>query len=157
MVCGGSLRKDSVIRYQVFEFPNFYVWVNVEVSLKIKDYMKELGLSILRVKRVMSNHAESSLDLILEGSSRMVNNRGGGVEGGAGVGGWASGRDGDYNVENKRRLTCQVSELQDKVRRKDEKISDLNRRLCYLMSMMIQQQRQQQQQWKHGIENNIRS
>jgi hypothetical protein len=80
VVCGGSLRKVSVIRYQVFEFPNFYVWVNVEVSLKIKDYMKELGLSILRVKRVMSNHAESSLDLILEGSSRMVNNRGGGVE-----------------------------------------------------------------------------
>jgi hypothetical protein len=115
---------------------------DVLVSLEIDDYTNELGLSMLQAKKVMSN-IEFSLDMVLGGS--MVN-KGGGVGGGATVGG---GTSGGGDAENERRLARQVRELQDEVRRKDEEISDLNRRLCD--SMMIQhQQRQQQQQHQYA-------
>ncbi len=53
-------------RQSGIRIPNSYVGCNVQVLLEIEDYFKELDLSILRVKKVMSNHVESSLDLIFD-------------------------------------------------------------------------------------------
>lgn len=106
---------------------------DVLVSLEMEDLKNDLHFTDQHAKIVLSN-IEFMLDMVISGDAALTTSRG--DEGGGGN---------ENGLVNERRLACQIRELQNEVRSKDEQIAYLTNQLTESRIKDFSQQQQQQQ------------